>query len=348
MVSAFVWNTSQKKNKRYCWKRRDPANQLRCMKPFLKNWWYFLYQLVNAGFFPFFFLQISNTWKFTVHPTATPQPGSSATTDPWHSKHHAHDALPWSSERCCWWRQRWWQVAMLLFFTLAIFLFGGFCFWFCSCLLTCFCFCFGFCRCFLVCVVIVVSRWEELLHHKSQACSTVSMYAMCTNEHLYKDCQGPRVYYLYKYKTDHHNIYIYVCIYVYICMYLYILYVYMYIYMFTYTIYIYTFVSRRQQPSSCIKFDSVATFGENNVFIGCAHVQLNLSVYMHMRTWKLGRVLQHQTTIPKCEGLALSQGTTQISSLKSRTKNNNVNGKRCGVLFGFGNLEIWFGFIGFF
>lgn len=131
-------------------------------------------------------------------------------------------------------------------------------------------------------------------------------------------------------------------------MYLYILYVYMYIYVYIYYIYIYTFVSRRQQPSSCIKFDFVATFGENNVFIGCAHVQLNLSVYMHMRTWKLGRVLQHQTTIPKCEGLALSQGTTQISSLKSRTKNNNVNGKRCGVLFGFGNLEIWFGFIGFF
>ena len=144
------------------------------------------------------------------------------------------------------------------------------------------------------------------------------------------------------------TIYIYICIYVYICMYLYILYVYMYIYICLHILYIYTFVSRRQQPSSCIKFDSVATFGENNVFIGCAHVQLNLSVYMHMRTWKLGRVLQHQTTIPKCEGLALSQGTTQISSLKSRTKNNNVNGKRCGVLFGFGNLEIWFGFIGFF
>ena len=72
----------------------------------------------------------------------------------------------------------------------------------------------GFCRCFLVCVV-VVSRWEELLHHVSQACSTVSMYAMCTKEHLYKDCQGPRVYYLYKYKNRPS---IYICMYLYIYM----------------------------------------------------------------------------------------------------------------------------------
>ena len=189
---------------------------------------------------------------------------------------------------------------MLLFFTLAIFFVWG----------------VLFLVLFLLVFVAVFWSVSLLLAGGRNSCTTCRKHAQlsqctqCAQRNIYiKIVKGQGCIICINTKqTITIYIYMYVSIYIYVNKYIHIL-------------YIYTLVSRRQQPSSCIKFDSLATFGENNVFIGCAHVQLNLSVYMHMRTWKLGRVLQHQTTIPKCEGLALSNVSTWYLQARMFSKN---------------------------